>query len=136
MAIGLVIMSDRELNRIEVLSQVILGAMTAVTAASALELSRRQVHRLLKDFRTKGPGAIRHKARGRRSSNWIDPAVRAFAVTLLREKYNDFGPTFAAGKLAEAHDLNVSRETRRKCPLMHPADALPGRCADVPSDCA
>lgn len=114
MAVGLVIMSERELNRIEVLSQVTQGRMTAVTAANVLGLSRRQVHRLLKDFQTEGPAAIRHKARGRRSNNQIDPAVREFAVTLVRENYIDFGPTLAAEKLAEDHELKVSRETLRK----------------------
>jgi hypothetical protein len=50
-------------------------------------------------------------------------------VTLVRENYIDFGPTFAAEKLAEDHDLKISRETLRECPLMHPADALPdNRC--------
>ncbi len=112
---GLVILSERELNRIEVLSQVSQGAMTAVTAANVLGLSRRQVHRLLKDFQTDGPAAIRRKARGHKSNNRIDPAVREFAVTLVRENYIDFGPTFAAEKLAEDHDLKVSRETLRKC---------------------
>jgi len=75
-AVGLIIMSERELNRIEVLSQVTRGVLTAVSAGNVLGLSRRQVHRLLKDFQTGGPGAIRHKARGRKSNNWIDPAVR------------------------------------------------------------
>ena len=111
---GLVIMSERELNRIEVLSQVTQGRMTAITAANVLGLSRRQVHRLLKIFQSDGAAAIRHKARGRRSNNLIDPAVREFAVTLVRENYSDFGPTFAAEKLAEDHDLKVSRETLRK----------------------
>ena len=89
MAVGLVIMSERELNRIEVLIQVARGRMTAVTAANVLGLSRRQAHRLLKDFQTDGPAAIRHKARGRRSNNRIDPAVREFAVTLVRENNID-----------------------------------------------
>jgi hypothetical protein len=35
-------------------------------------------------------------------------------VTLVRENYIDFGPTFAAEKLAEDHGLKVSRETLRK----------------------
>ena len=114
MAVGLVVMSERELNRIEVLSQVVQGRMTAVNAANVLGLSRRQVHRLLKDFETGGPSAIRHKSRGRRSNNQIDPALRAFAVDLVREHYIDFGPTFAAEKLVEVHGLKVSRETLRK----------------------
>ena len=69
---GWVLMSERELNRIEVLSQVVDRRMTALTAANVLGLSRRQVHRLLKTFRTNGAAAIRHKARGRRSNNRID----------------------------------------------------------------
>ncbi|MEL7218928.1 MAG: ISNCY family transposase, partial [Pseudomonadota bacterium] len=97
-----------------VLSQVSQGRMTAVSAANVLGLSRRQVHRLLKTFQTDGPAAIRHKARGRVSNNRIDPAVREFAVTLVRENYIDFGPTFAAEKLEEDHGLKVSRETLRK----------------------
>ncbi|MEI4264009.1 ISNCY family transposase [Roseovarius sp. D0-M9] len=111
---GLVIMSERELNRIEVLSHVTQGRMTAVTAANVLGLSRRQVHRLLRAFQAEGPGAIRHKARGRASNNRIDPAVREFAVTLVQENYIDFGPTFASEKLAEDHGLKISRETLRK----------------------
>ncbi|QFS82971.1 Integrase core domain protein [Roseivivax sp. THAF40] len=107
-------MSERELNCIEVLSQVTQGRMTSVTAANVLGLSRRQVHRLLKVFQSDGPAAIRHKARGRASNNRIDPAVREFAVTLVPENYIDFGPTFAAEKLEEDHGLKVSRETLRK----------------------
>jgi hypothetical protein len=107
-------MSERELKRIEVLSQVAQGRMSATTAANVLDLSRRQVHRLLTTFQAQGPAAIRHKARGRRSNNRIDPAVRELAVTLVKENYIDFGPTFAAEKLAEDHALTVSRETLRK----------------------
>jgi hypothetical protein len=79
-----------------------------------IALSRRQVHRLLKTFQADGPAAIRHKARGRASNNRIDPAIRDFAVTLVRETYIDFGPTLAAEKLEEDHGLKVSRETLRK----------------------
>jgi|TARA_R100001086_G_scaffold249036_1_gene187496 transposase len=111
---GWVLMSERELNRVEVLSQVSQGWMTATAAANALGLSRRQVHRLLRKFQSDGPAAIRHKARGRASNNRIDPAVRDFAVTLVRENYIDFGPTFATEKLEEDHGLKVSRETLRK----------------------
>ena len=114
MGMGWVVMSARELNRVEVLSQVSQGRMSAVTAANVLNMSRRQVHRLLKRFQTDGPAAIRHKARGRASNNRIDPAVREYAVTLVRESYVDFGPTLAAEKLEEDHGLKVSRETLRK----------------------
>lgn len=107
-------MSERELNRIEVLGQVIDGRMTITNAANVLGLSRRQVQRLRKVIETEGAAAIRHKARGRVSNNRIDTGIRDYAVALVRERYADFGPTLAAEKLAEQHDLKVSRETLRK----------------------
>jgi len=107
-------MSERELNRVEVLSQVSQGRMTATAAANVLGLSRRQVQRLLKRFETEGAGSVRHKARGRPSNRRIDPGLREFAVTLVREQFADFGPTLAAEMLAERHGLKVSRETLRK----------------------
>ena len=107
-------MSERELNRVEVLSQVAQRRMTVRSAADVLDLSPRQVHRLLKAFNAGGPAAIRHQARGRTSNNRIDPAIRDYALTLVRERYADFGPTLAAEKLAEDHGLKVSRETLRK----------------------
>ena len=114
MAVGWVLMSERELNRIEVLSQVVDRRMTPITAATVLGLSRRQVHRLLKTFQTEGAAAIRHKARGRCSNNRITPGVRDYAIALVKEHYADFGPTLAAEMLADHHDLKVSRETLRK----------------------
>ncbi|MQX76508.1 ISNCY family transposase [Sinorhizobium medicae] len=111
---GLIAMSERDLQRIEVLSKVIDGRMTLVTAAHVLGLSTRQVRRLLERIRTDGAASIRHKAIGRPSNNRISDGVRDYAVTLVRERYADFGPTLAAEKLAERDGLRVSRETLRR----------------------
>jgi hypothetical protein len=111
---GLIAMSERDLQRIEVLSKVVDGRMTLVTAAHVLGLSTRQVHRLLDRIRTTGAASIRHKAIGRPSNNRISSGVRDYAVTLVRECYADFGPTLASEMLAERDGLCVSRETLRK----------------------
>lgn len=58
--------------------------------------------------------AIRHRSRGCRSNNHLPDGIRDYALTLIRERYLDFGPTLTAEKLAEHHGLNVSRETLRK----------------------
>ncbi|WP_040141260.1 ISNCY family transposase [Rhizobium etli] len=110
---GLIAMSERDLQRIEVLSKVIAGRMTLVSAAHVLDLSERQVRRLLDRISTDGAASIRHKAIGRPSNNRISDGVRDYAVTLVRERYADFGPTLAAEKLAERDGLRVSRETLR-----------------------
>jgi transposase len=111
---GLIAMSERDLQRIEVLSKVVGGRMTIVSAAHVLDLSTRQVRRLLDVFERRGAAALRHQARGRPSNNRICDGVRDYAVTLVRECYADFGPTLAAEKLAEEHGLAVSCETLRQ----------------------
>ena len=73
----LVLISECELNRIEVLSRILEGRLSVASAASVLALNRRQVHRLIARFRVDGAAAIRHKARGRRSNNRIRDGVRA-----------------------------------------------------------
>ncbi|WP_312951373.1 ISNCY family transposase [Agrobacterium sp.] len=110
---GLITMSERDLRRIEVLSKVIAGRMTMVSAAHVLALSERQVRRLLDRIRTGGAASIRHKAIGRPSNNRINDGIRDYAVALVRESYADFGPTLATEKLAERDGLQVSRETVR-----------------------
>ncbi|WP_420818631.1 helix-turn-helix domain-containing protein, partial [Paracoccus salipaludis] len=47
-------MSEHELQRIEVLAQVLDGSMRPRTAANVLGLSLRQVQRLLRDIREHG----------------------------------------------------------------------------------
>ena len=57
---GWVIMSERELNRVEVLAQVDDGRLTVDNAANMLELTRRQVFRLLKRYRHDGASQTQH----------------------------------------------------------------------------
>jgi len=73
---GLIVMSERDLERIEVLSKVIDGQMTLVSATHVLDLSTRQVRRLLDRIHTGGAASIRHKAICRPSNNRISDGVR------------------------------------------------------------
>ena len=106
-------MSERELHRIEVLSEVVERRRTLASAAVVLSLSVRQVQRLMRTFCLEGPPALRHQSRGRRSNNRINDGVRELALQLIRERYADFGPTLAAEKLIE-QGFSISRETLRK----------------------
>ena len=111
---GWVIMSEPELNRIEVLAQVDDGQLTVENAANLLDLTRRQIFRLLKRYRSDGASAIRHRSRGKVPNNQIHHAKRDYALTLIKEAYPDFGPTLVAEMLADHYGFNVSRETLRK----------------------
>lgn len=106
-------MSERDLQRVSVLSEVLGRRRTVVSAAAVLALSVRQVHRLLKAYSLGGAGALVHKGRGRPSNNRIATGMREKVLSLVREHYADFGPTLAAEVLAERHEVVVSRETLR-----------------------
>jgi len=74
---GWVMMSERELNHIEVLAQIDDGKLTVAAGAHLLNLTERQIYRLLKAYRTQGASSLRHKARGRTPNNHI-PRPRVF----------------------------------------------------------
>lgn len=111
--LGLILMSERELHRIEVLSEVVERRRTIASAAIVLSLSVRQVQRIMRTFCLEGAPALRHRSRGRRSNNRIKDGVRDLALQVVRERYADFGPTLATEKLVE-QGFSVSRETLRK----------------------
>src|SRR3981189_1994479 len=110
---GMVVMSKRELNRLDVLARLGREKLTAGAAAEVMAITARQKYRLLRRYRDGGASAIANQRRGRPSNNRLPDVVRDHAIALVRQRYADFGPTFAAEKLAEHHNLKVSRETLR-----------------------
>lgn len=111
---GWVSMSKRDLQRIEVLTEVLAGRRTTESAAAVLDLSVRQTQRLLTRYRDGGGAALIHGARGRPASNSLSAGVREYVLELVRQNYRDFGPTLAAEVLFERNGIEVSRETLRK----------------------
>ena len=111
---GWVMMRKQDLQRIEVLTEVLAGRRTTESAAAVLDVSMRQVQRLLNRYRDGGGGALIHQARGRASNYQLSAGLREYAVELVRQNYRDFGPTLAAEALLERHGVEVSRETLRK----------------------
>jgi hypothetical protein len=87
---GVVLMSKRELNCIDVLARLDGGRLTTAAAADLMRITLRQTHRLLKQYRAGGAAANRR--RGRPSNNLLSDVVRDHAIALVREYYADFGP--------------------------------------------
>jgi hypothetical protein len=110
---SVVLMSKRELNRLDVLARLDSDKLTVLAAAGLMNVTPRQTYRLLSRYRGGGASAIANQRRSRPSNNRFSDEVRDHAVALVRQLYPDFGPTLAAEKLAERHNLRVSRETLR-----------------------
>jgi len=107
-------MSERERERLKVLSSVQRGDMKQQEAAGLLGISVRQTKRLLKRFREEGDKGLVHRLRGKTSNRRIGESVLKDAERLVTERYADFGPTLAGEYLEERHGLKVSHETLRK----------------------
>jgi hypothetical protein len=71
------------------------------------------VFRLLKAYRIEGPTGLISKRRGRPSNRRKLEELRSKALAIIREQYWDFGPTLAAEKLREMHEITLGRETLR-----------------------
>ena len=111
---GWISMSERDLRRIEVLSEVRTGRRTVAAAAAVLAVSERQAYRLLARYERDGGSGLIHKARGRTSNGSRNEGIRKYAVELVKSKYADFGPTLATEVLLDKHELGVGRETLRR----------------------
>ncbi len=107
------LMSDGELARFEVLRDLDQHRLTPAAAAQLMGLERRQVFRLLKAYRAEGASGLISKRRSCPSNRRKPEALRREALALIRERYWDFGPTLAAEKLREVHDITLGRETLR-----------------------
>jgi Winged helix-turn helix len=106
-------MSDGELSRLEVLRDLDRKRLKTKAAGQLLGLERRQVFRLLKAYRKEGPAGLISKRRGRSSNRRKPETVRNQTLSIIREQYWDFGPTLAAEKLREVHQITLGRETLR-----------------------
>ena len=107
-------MSNKEFSRLGVLLEIEAGRVTVENACALLGLRRRQVFRLLAGLREHGAASLVSRRRGRPSNRRLPAAVRDLTMAIVKARYADFGPTFAAEKLSELHACYVSRETLRK----------------------
>ncbi len=106
-------MSLREVNQISVFERLVSKNLKQKEAAKMLNLSVRQIRKKLRKFRELGPISLIHALRGRPANNQLDKRLVVQAISLVKEKYPDFGPTFASEKLWENHQLQINRESLR-----------------------
>jgi hypothetical protein len=107
-------MSKQEFSRLDVLLRVQSGRLRVSDTCVLIGLQRRQVFRLLRGVKQDGATSLLSKRRGKPSNHRLPAEVRTLALSIVRERYSDFGPTLAAEKLSELHGLNLGVETLRQ----------------------
>jgi transposase len=110
----MIAMSQRDLRRLSVIHKAIDKHVTQVEAAGMLDLSDRQIRRLIIRVSEDGDEGIVHQSRGQPSHNAKDLKIKKRAINLCRGTYEGFGPTLASEKLFERDKIEISRETLRQ----------------------
>jgi uncharacterized glyoxalase superfamily protein PhnB len=109
----LISMTEKELQKYEVICSLISNRVNATDASKQLNLSTRQIRRLKRVVSKYGAEGLAHKGRGRISNYRISKETTDLVKKLIKEKYYDFGPTFAAEKIEENDNIKISKETIR-----------------------
>ena len=107
-------MSQREIDRLDMIQRVLRKELKGVEAAKLLHLSPRHVKRLKRMVKKQGPKGLIHGNRGKPSNRRIPQEEREKIVTLLKETYPDFRPTHASEKLAFVHKIRRDPKTIRR----------------------
>ena len=107
-------LSQKELQRVAVISHCVKGDLVCARAAELLDLSPRQVQRLKARYRQGGEAAMAHASRGRPSPRRLPRPLRQRVLHLARTRYLGFNDHHLAEKLQEVEGFSLSRETLRR----------------------
>ena len=106
-------MRMREIDRVKTVQAVVDRMLPVGLAVQRLGLSRRQLERLILKYKAEGTAGLVSAKRGRRSNHQLAPGAADRALSVIRDRYADFGPTLACEKLRECHGLVLGKETVR-----------------------
>ncbi|MCF7795059.1 ISNCY family transposase [Patescibacteria group bacterium] len=107
-------MTEKELEKYDVIKNLIDKKINGVDASKQLNLSTRQIRRLKHLAKEYGVESFAHKSRGKESNRKLDPNIIKEVEKHLKEKYYFCGPTFAQEKLEKIEKIKVSKELIRQ----------------------
>jgi len=110
-------LSSKEIKRLRIIHMVMDGCLNQAKAGELLNLSDRQVRRIIRKIEQDGDQGIRHGNRERGSPRKMSKAFEDRVVLVVRQKYRDFGPTLASEKLLECEEIRISKEKLRQVML-------------------
>ena len=108
-----IILTEEEFFKFEIITKLIGGSTAIEQAREQLGLSTRQIKCLKRCVIDHGAEGAVHGLRGKPAHNRTMQTTADDASKLLKERYPDSGPTFAAEKLNDIHDIASSKERVR-----------------------
>jgi transposase len=111
---GNVVMSAKELARVRVLEQVLLGGMSLTQAARVLDLTYRHAKRLKRRYGELGALGLVHGSRGRPVAHALPKDLAERVVALHEQRYGNFNDCHFTQMLKEHEGIVLGRETVRQ----------------------
>ncbi len=109
----ILMMSQKEIQRLQIIQKVLGEEINQQEAAEVLRISDRQVRRVVKRVREVGAKGVTHQLRGRKGNRRIDQKKRIQIIGIYRKVYEGFGPRLASEKLLERERIKINEETLR-----------------------
>ncbi len=111
---GILTMSQKEADRMKIISQIERKVLTVEEAPELIRISPRQTYRVLRKLKEEGTKGIIHKLRGRKSNRGYPEKLKKEVVGIYEAHYNDYGPTLFSEELVKSHNISADHETIRK----------------------
>lgn len=107
-------MTLKEANRLTIMKLIESKKINLRQASREVNLSYRQSIRIWQNYQREGPEGLISKTRGKPSNHHLSKEIIQKVLSLIKEKYSDYGPTLVKEKLEEKHHLKLAKETLRQ----------------------
>lgn len=107
-------MSKKETSRIRVIEEIVSEKLTYKKGSEILELSERQLYRIVKRFKSESYSGIMHRSRGKPSNHGYSEKTKTEVIKIYREIYSDYGATLFSEQLEKYHNISINKETIRR----------------------
>lgn len=114
MADKTITMTRNEFRKYEVVKKLIGGEINGTEAAKQLRRTVRWVKKLKARVLKEGVAGVIHRLRGKNGNRTFPDKKIKKIETIMMKSYSDFGPTFAAEKLEENHQITINKESLRQ----------------------
>ena len=111
----LIKLTMKEADRYNIIKELFERKLTEEEARKKMGLeSVRQVRRIKSRVKKEGINGVVHRSRGKPSNRRFNQMFTDNVINIIKERYMDFKPTYAAEKLFENHLIRISSESLRK----------------------
>ena len=113
-------MSNKELNRLNILQDLKNRRINTSQAAESMMVSLRHAYRLKNSLIKEGPEGLVSKKVGARSNHQMDKSQMELVLAFFKKpEHSDFGPTLAYEYLVEGSGLKISLSSVRSIMIRH-----------------